>query len=87
MTNHNTTDSNKRVQEESKVSARAETPDVGNTEKQVALGIFHFIERLLLVIVVLLTLGGAAFEIRTIYIAQTINLADTLLMFLYLQVI
>ena len=34
-----------------------------------------------------MTVGGAAFELQTVYRAQTINLADILLMFLYLEVI
>lgn len=56
-------------------------------EKNVALGIFQIIERLLLIIVVVMTLGGVVFELRSLYLAQTINLADILLMFLYLEVI
>jgi protein PsiE len=34
-----------------------------------------------------MTLGAVAFEIHAIYIAQTISLADILLMFLYLEVV
>jgi protein PsiE len=34
-----------------------------------------------------MTLGAVAFELHTVYLAQTINLADILLMFLYLEVI
>jgi protein PsiE len=64
-----------------------EGPDAGKTEKSVALGIFHLIERVLLILVVLMTLGGVAFEMKKIYIAETISLADILLMFLYLEVI
>lgn len=62
-------------------------PDAGRTEKSVALGIFHLIERLLLIVVVLMTLGGTGFEIHKVYVARTIDLADILLMFLYLEVI
>jgi protein PsiE len=40
-----------------------------------------------LIIVVVMTLGAVAFEIQTIYVAQTLILADILLMFLYLEVI
>lgn len=57
------------------------------SEKKLALGLFQIIERILLFIVVLMTLGGVAFELHSLYIAQTINLADILLMFLYLEVI
>lgn len=34
-----------------------------------------------------MTLGGVAFELHSLYVAQSINLADILLMFLYLEVI
>jgi len=69
------------------VSDQLERPDGGKTENYVALNIFHLIERLLLVIVVLMTLGGVGFEVLAVYRAQTITLADILLMFLYLEVI
>jgi protein PsiE len=61
--------------------------DVGKMERSLALVIFHFIERMLLIIVVVMTLGAVAFEMHTIYIAQVISLADILLMFLYLEVV
>lgn len=72
---------------ESEAGDHLEGPNAGPTEKAFAFGVFHAIERLLLVIVVLMTVGGAAFELQTVYRAQTINLADILLMFLYLEVI
>ena len=56
-------------------------------EKKLALGLFQIIERILLFLVVLMTLGGVAFELHSLYVAQSINLADILLMFLYLEVI
>ena len=59
----------------------------GKTERSLALSIFHIIERIILIIVVVMTLGAVAFEIHTIYVAQIITLADILLMFLYLEVI
>jgi protein PsiE len=62
-------------------------PDAGEKERSVALAIFHLIERILLFLLVLMTLGGVVFEIQTIYHARTITLADILLMFLYLEVI
>ncbi|RDD65392.1 phosphate-starvation-inducible E [Thalassococcus profundi] len=62
-------------------------PDVGNTEKKMTIGLLHLIERLLMLVVVLMTIGGAISEILTVYKAQTINLADILLMFLYAEVI
>lgn len=48
---------------------------------------FRAIERLLLIVVGLMTLGAAAYEIWGVYLARTINLADILLMFLYTEVI
>ncbi len=58
-----------------------------SSEKKLALGLFQIIERILLFLVVLMTLGGVAFELHSLYAAQRINLADILLMFLYLEVI
>lgn len=65
----------------------AEGPNVGKTERSFVLGVFHLIERIILFIVVLMTVGAVAFEIHAMYIAETISLADILLMFLYLEVI
>ncbi len=58
-----------------------------SSEKKLALGLFQIIERILLFLVVLMTLGGVAFELYSLYVAQSINLADILLMVLYLEVI
>lgn len=60
---------------------------MNTSEKNVALSIFQMIERLLLIIVVVMTIGGVVFELHSLYVAQSINLADILLMFLYLEVI
>lgn len=60
---------------------------MNSSEKTIALAVFQIIERLLLIIVVLMTLGGVGFELRSLYVSQSINLADILLMFLYLEVI
>jgi protein PsiE len=80
-------DAGESAEKYSKTNEDLEGPDAGPTEKVIVFRIIHVIERLLLFTVVLMTLGGAAFEILTIYQAQTINLADILLMFLYLEVI
>jgi protein PsiE len=87
MSTQRNKDVGKSAEAESKSGENLEGPDAGPTEKAIAFGIFHAIERLLLVVVVLMTLGGVAFEIQKVYQAQTINLADILLMFLYLEVI
>lgn len=48
---------------------------------------FRVIERALLIVVALMTIGAALIEIHGVYRAQTITLADILLMFLYTEVI
>lgn len=48
---------------------------------------FRAIERVLLVVIAVMTLGAAAIEINRVVAAQSINLADILLMFLYTEVI
>jgi len=45
------------------------------------------LERLLLVLIALMTLGAVAIELKTIFNQGTVNLADILLMFLYTEVI
>jgi protein PsiE len=62
-------------------------PGVGRQEERVAVGGFRLIERILLVIVALMTLVAAASEIHAVYEAWSIDLADILLMFLYTEVI
>ncbi len=62
-------------------------PELGETERTIAVRSFHLIERVFLIIVALLTLGGAASELVDIYTTQTVSLADILLMFLYTEVI
>jgi protein PsiE len=48
---------------------------------------FFAIERVLLVLIAVMTLGAAAIEVQRVVVAQSINLADILLMFLYTEVI
>lgn len=48
---------------------------------------FQMVERLLLIVVALMTLGAAAIEVWGVYQARSIDLADILLMFLYTEVI
>ncbi len=48
---------------------------------------FRLIEHLLLVVIALMTLAAASFEVWSMIQARTINLADILLMFLYTEVI
>jgi protein PsiE len=52
-----------------------------------ALVTFGWIERGLLFLIALMTLGAVALELLRVWQAQSINLADILLMFLYTEVI
>lgn len=82
---------NRVHQAEAAAADRAVPPqegdDAGGAERLFALGLVHFIERLLLVVIVAMTLLAVAFEIVAIFRLGTILLADILLMFLYLEVI
>ena len=62
-------------------------PTLGERESKLAVNGFHLIERLLLIIVALMTLGGATIEIVAIVRTMSISLADILLMFLYTEII
>ena len=62
-------------------------PTVSKTEHAVAATAFHFVERILLILVALMTVGGAVTEIIEMYQTRSITLADILLMFLYTEVI
>ena len=63
------------------------SPDVGRAESVVVLGGLRLIQRAILVLVALLTLAAAIYDLWLIYTSLTINLADILLMFLYAEVI
>jgi protein PsiE len=56
-------------------------------EDAIAIGAFRLIERFLLIVVALMTLGAVAVELNRVYLNWTINLSDLLLMFLYTEVI
>ncbi len=82
---------NRRYQAGAAAVDRAVLPQEEDVEERrerlFALGLFHFIERGLLVVIVAMTLLAVAFEIVAIYRLGTILLADILLMFLYLEVV
>lgn len=59
----------------------------GRKTRDAATASFRLIESGLLIAIALLTLGAALIEIMRIWQAQTITLADILLMFLYTEVI
>ena len=87
MTSNKKYDENENSDRNANDINQTDRPDAGKTEKSLVRGVFHLIERIILLIVVLMTMGAVAFEIHAIYIAQTLSLADILLMFLYLEVI
>ena len=60
---------------------------LGKTELAVASIGFHAVEHILLMLVALMTICGAAIEIYQIVENRSIDLADILLMFLYTEVI
>ena len=60
---------------------------LGETEETIATIGFHLVERVLLLLVALMTIGGAVAEIVDIFQTRSITLADILLMFLYTEVI
>jgi len=62
-------------------------PQLGPTENAIALTGFRIVERALLVAIALLTLGAVSIELYRVFLSQTINLSDLLLMFLYTEVI
>lgn len=56
-------------------------------QERIALAGFHGIERLLLIVIALMSVIAAGTELVGVWRAQTITLADILLMFLYTEVI
>ena len=74
----------------SKAEEIVETPyknGVSDTEKRAAGTAFHLVERILLVLVALMTLGGVFGELSHAWQAKAITLADILMMFLYTEVV
>ena len=61
--------------------------EISDREKRVAGAAFQIVERILLIIVAVLTLGGVAGELSHAWAAQAISLGDILMMFLYTEVL
>jgi protein PsiE len=61
--------------------------DLEPAAQKAVLSGFRAVERVLLVVIAVMTLGAAAMEVNRVITAQEINLADILLMFLYTEVI
>ena len=59
----------------------------GGRGEAFALAGFRWVERSLLIVIALLSVGAASLEIYGVWRAQTITLADILLMFLYTEVL
>lgn len=62
-------------------------PTVSPLEHAIVAAGFHLVERVLLMLVALMTIGTAAMEVVAIYQARSISLADILLMFIFTEVI
>jgi protein PsiE len=87
MSTKKSTDCSQNSEAQSTAGEDDDVPSVDSGKKAFALTIFQVIENLLLIIVVLMTLGGVAFELSVVYSVQKISLADILLMFLYLEIV
>lgn len=64
-----------------------QTEDQSHSQTSPAENAFGWVEKSLLVITLIMTLGAVAIEVRSVIERQTIELADLLLMFLYTEVI
>ena len=66
---------------------RPESPKISDKERIFVVGGFNIIQRLLLIVTGLLTLGATGVEIQGVYERGAIELADILLLFLYTEVV
>ncbi|TGN38810.1 phosphate-starvation-inducible PsiE family protein [Marinobacter confluentis] len=81
------TDSSSTSQTHEANKKRHESPNISNRERVFVVGGFNVIQKLLLVVTGLLTLGAAGAEILGVYERGVIELADILLLFLYTEVV
>jgi protein PsiE len=58
-----------------------------NLERKISLDLTYIVERIFLILIIIMTIIATAIEILAIYRAMAIELADILLMFLYLEII
>lgn len=65
----------------------SEIPEISNAEQRVVVGGFSVIQKVLLVLTGLMTLGAAGIELVGVYENGVVDLADILMMFLYTEVI
>lgn len=66
---------------------KPENPEVSQTERFFVVGGFIVIQKLLLILTGLMTLGAAGVELLGVYERSSVALADILMMFLYTEVI
>ncbi|MCR8913371.1 phosphate-starvation-inducible E [Marinobacter panjinensis] len=64
-----------------------EAREISNSEQLFVIGGFNLIQKLLLIVTGLMTLGAAGLEILGIYENGVVDLADILMMFLYTEVV
>lgn len=64
-----------------------EAREISNSEQLFVIGGFNLIQKLLLIVTGLMTLGAAGLEILGIYENGVVALADILMMFLYTEVV
>jgi protein PsiE len=75
------------LQTDGQNARRAERPHVSHKEQVFVVGGFNLIQKLLLIVTGLLTLGAAGVEVLGVYERAAIELADILLLFLYTEVV
>lgn len=80
-------DSTKQTVPNRQSPSRTDTPKITPAEQFFIVGGFNLIQKLLLVITGLLTLGAAIVELIGVYDRGAVALADILLLFLYTEVV
>lgn len=80
-------DSTKQTASNRQAPSRTDTPKITPAEQFFIVGGFNLIQKLLLVITGLLTLGAAIVELIGVYDRGAVALADILLLFLYTEVV
>lgn len=83
----NDSDSTRQPVTQRQTPSKTDTPKINPAEQFFIVGGFNLIQKLLLVITGLLTLGAAAIELLGVYDRGAVALADILLLFLYTEVV
>lgn len=74
-------------QTDNKDEERPEAPQVSSSEQFFIVGGFTVLQKLLLILTGLMTLGAAGIELLGVYGNGVVDLADILMMFLYTEVV